>query len=140
MHEGIYKLTIRRSSFPNFIPQEQLFTIACTILLSGARNYFYMQIALSPSPSPSLSPSPPPPPPPPPPLSSDTGPTSSWLYVQSDEPHGSTCGWQDDPRAEEDYGADEQILVCSYSSGASFYLGGSEDKGGIVLPSVDTFR
>ena len=70
---------------------------------------------------------------------SDTGPVSSWMYVQPDQPHGSECQWQSDPRAAEDYGADEQILVCEYSSGASFLLG-QPDAEGKVLASVDTFR
>ena len=71
---------------------------------------------------------------------SDTGPTSSWLYVQTDQPHGSDCIWVADSRAAVDYGADEQVLVCSYStSGASFQLGNSSGDGR-VLKSVDSFR
>lgn len=70
---------------------------------------------------------------------SDTGPTSSWLYVQPDQPHGTDCFWQPDPRAAEDYGADEQVLVCSYLIGASFWLGNNSGDGKI-LKSVDSFR
>jgi hypothetical protein len=70
---------------------------------------------------------------------SDTGPTSSWLYVQTDQPHGSDCIWVADSHADVDYGADEQVLVCSYTSGASFQLGNSSGDGR-VLKSVDSFR
>jgi hypothetical protein len=47
--------------------------------------------------------------------------------------------WQPDPRAAVDYGADEQILLCSYESGASFTLGNDSDDGR-VLQTVDSFR
>lgn len=69
----------------------------------------------------------------------DTGPTSSWLYVQSDEPHGSNCQWESDSRASVDYGADEQVLVCGYVTGASFWLGNSSGDGRIQR-TVDSFR
>ena len=69
----------------------------------------------------------------------DSGPTGSWLYVQSSEPHGSLCDWVPDSRAAVDYGADEQVLVCNYTSGASFMLGNASESG-TTLTSVDTFR
>ena len=67
------------------------------------------------------------------------GTTGSWLYVQSSEPHGSECSWIADSRAGVDYGADEQVLTCNYTSGGSFLLG-NETEDGIVLSRVDTFR
>ena len=41
----------------------------------------------------------------------DAGPTGSWLYTQTNQPHGSMCSWQADSRSSVDYGADEQVLV-----------------------------
>ena len=70
---------------------------------------------------------------------SDGGPTGSWLYTQTDQPHGCQCSWQADTRAAVDYGADEQVLVCGYVSGASFTLGNATADGR-VLERVDTFR
>ena len=71
----------------------------------------------------------------------DHGPgiTSSWLYLQSNEPHGSWCGMVTDPMASVDYGADEPIMKCHYPLGPAAVMGSTANTHS-ALTTLDTFR
>ena len=49
--------------------------------------------------------------------------TTSWLYVENSEPHGTLLTWGTDPVAPDSPGADEPTLNCSYSLGPGVILG-----------------
>ena len=49
--------------------------------------------------------------------------TTSWLYVESNEPHGTSVLWGTDPAAPDSPGADEPTLNCTYSLGPGVILG-----------------
>ena len=46
-----------------------------------------------------------------------SGITGSWLYVETDQAHGTTVQWVDDPQIGASPGADEPNLICSYTAG-----------------------
>ena len=49
--------------------------------------------------------------------------TSSWLYVEASTPYGSDISWTIDPDAADSPGADEPVLVASYSVGPGVIVG-----------------
>ena len=49
--------------------------------------------------------------------------TSSWLYIETNEPHGTQVIWATDPASPESPGADEPVLNCTYTLGPGVALG-----------------
>ena len=86
------------------------------------------------------------------PLPSDpgTGTTGSWLYIETNQPHGTQITWTTDPLVGLSPGADEPLLECSYSLGPGVQLGRGNSKHGagekaakltrMVLTQFDSFR
>ncbi len=53
--------------------------------------------------------------------------TTSWLYVESNVPHGSLVQWSTDSASALSPGADEPTLNCTYSTGPGLTLTTSMD-------------
>ena len=71
------------------------------------------------------------------------GATGSWLYIQTNEPHGTRCSWEYEPTGVKgkpaDYGADEPSLNCTYEIGPGVIMANqSLDK--FALAQFDSFR
>lgn len=49
--------------------------------------------------------------------------TSSWLYIETNEPHGTQVIWGTDPASPDSPGADEPVLNCTYTLGPGVVLG-----------------
>lgn len=68
-----------------------------------------------------------------------SGITGSWLYVETDQAHGTTVQWIDDPQIGASPGADEPILVCSYTAGPGVFMADIPGKSR-YLTQFDSFK
>ena len=57
-----------------------------------------------------------------------TAVTVSWLYVEATIPHGANIAWDSDANIGESPGADEPLLVCSYTIGPGVVLHGNPNN------------
>ena len=68
-----------------------------------------------------------------------SGITGSWLYVETDQAHGTDIEWIDDPKIGASPGADEPILVSSYTSGPGVLMSNIPSNL-LYLTQFDSFR
>jgi hypothetical protein len=57
------------------------------------------------------------------PWSRGPGVTGSWLYIETDQAHGTSINWVDDSHIDASPGSGEPLLYCSYTLGPSVQLG-----------------
>ena len=68
------------------------------------------------------------------------GITGSWLYVETDQPHGTTVQFMADPAAGASPGASEPLLVCTYYEGGPGVLMANIPTVSSYLTQFDSFR
>lgn len=73
------------------------------------------------------------------PWQTGSGITGSWLYVETDQAHGTSVQWVDDPKIGASPGADEPILVCSYTTGPGVLMAAVTDNP-LYLTQFDSFK
>ncbi len=64
---------------------------------------------------------------------------ASWLYVETDQAHGTKVEWINDPQMGLSPGADEPILITSYSSGPSVLMANIPNDS-LYLTQFNSFR
>ena len=69
-----------------------------------------------------------------------SGMTGSWLYVETDQPHGTAVQWVDDPQIGASAGADEPILICSYTTGPGVLMANITTGNSLYVTQFSSFK